>query len=63
MASEDHHLQDQQIPDHETPHQQRRRQRDQKSLGRLVRVHRPQLRGQDKRSGEQLCLRALLPPV
>ena len=43
MAGEDHHVQDQPLPDDQAVDQLRRRQRDQESSGRLVRVHRPQL--------------------
>ena len=43
MAGEDHHVQDQPLPDDQAVDQLRRRQRDQESFGRLGRVHRPQL--------------------
>ena len=52
MAGEDHHVQDQPLPDDQAVDQLRRRQRDQESSGRLVRVHRPQLRGQDDGTGQ-----------
>ena len=51
MAGEDHHVQDQPLPDDQAVDQLRRRQRDQESSGRVVRVHRPQLRGQDDGTG------------
>ena len=51
MAGEDHHVQDQPLPDDQAVDQLRRRQRDQESSGRVVRVHRPQLWGQDDGTG------------